>query len=54
MARKHNNANVICLGARQNTLEEIKAILEAWFSNVFEEGRHTDRILKFNHLGEKI
>jgi ribose 5-phosphate isomerase B len=54
MAKKHNNANVLCLGARQNTIEEIKTILESWFNNKFEEGRHTDRILKFNLLGEKI
>lgn len=52
MARKHNNANVLCLGARVNTEAEIKAILESWFLHSFEEGRHSDRLKKFEQLGE--
>jgi ribose 5-phosphate isomerase B len=52
MARKHNDANVLCLGARTNTEEEIKAIIEAWFANFFEGGRHADRLKKFENLGE--
>jgi ribose 5-phosphate isomerase B len=54
MAKKHNNANVLCLGARQNSIEEVNNILDSWFSNKFEEGRHTDRVAKFNTLGEKV
>jgi len=54
MAKKHNNANVLCLGARQNSLMEIESIINSWFEHKFEEGRHTDRILKFNDLGEEI
>jgi ribose 5-phosphate isomerase B len=52
MARKHNNANVICLGARFNTEEEIKTILESWFSHTFEGGRHAERLAKFEDSGE--
>ncbi|MBY0415639.1 MAG: ribose 5-phosphate isomerase B [Bdellovibrionales bacterium] len=52
MARKHNDANVLCLGARFNSEEEIKNIIKAWFDNSFEGGRHADRITKFNDLGE--
>jgi ribose 5-phosphate isomerase B len=54
MAKKHNNANVLCLGARTNSLEEIKEIINSWFKNSFEEGRHTDRVAKFNLLGESL
>ena len=54
MAIKHNDANVLCLGARQNSFEEIKAIINSFLSNQFEAGRHCDRIKKFNQLGEKI
>lgn len=54
MAKKHNNANVLCLGARQNSQLEIEQILDAWFSNKFEEGRHTDRVAKFNDLGTDL
>jgi ribose 5-phosphate isomerase B len=52
MARKHNDANVLCLGARFNTEAEIKKIIEAWFENTFEGGRHADRIAKFDGLGD--
>ncbi len=54
MAKKHNNANILFLGARQNSQTEIEQILDAWFGNSFEGGRHTDRVAKFNDLGEKI
>lgn len=53
LSRQHNNSNVICVGARLTSLDEIKKILDAWFSANFEEGRHTGRIEKFNNLGEK-
>lgn len=51
MARKHNDANVLCLGARTNTEEEMKAIIEVWISTEFEGGRHFDRLNKFQDLG---
>jgi ribose 5-phosphate isomerase B len=54
LSKQHNNANVLCLGARINTLEEIKQIVSAWFTAQFEEGRHTGRVAKFNDLGEKL
>ena len=52
MSRMHNDANVLCLGARFNSEEEIKNILSAWFENSFEGGRHADRLNKFSGLGE--
>jgi ribose 5-phosphate isomerase B len=51
MARKHNNANVLCLGARVTTEEEAKKIIESWLSNSFEGGRHADRLKIFENLG---
>lgn len=44
MSRLHNDANVLCLGAR--TLEAIKAlsILETWINTSFEGGRHQKRV----------
>lgn len=54
MARKHNDANVICLGARTSANGELKLILESWFLHQFEGGRHIERINKFQNLGEKI
>ncbi len=52
MARKHNDANVLCLGARFTSEGEIKNIIEAWFANQFEGGRHSDRLKLFENSGE--
>jgi len=53
MSRRHNNANVICLGSRFNTQKEIEAILESWFTHTFEGGRHSERLAKFENSGEE-
>lgn len=50
MARAHNNANVLCLGARLTSLEEAKAIMDAFIATPFEEGRHTRRIEMLSHM----
>ena len=44
MSRKHNDANVISLGARMTSLENIKLIIKAWLDTEFEGGRHQKRI----------
>ncbi len=54
MARKHNDANVLCLGARTNTEAEVISIVTTWLSSEFEGGRHADRLKKFQDLGEKL
>ena len=51
MSRKHNDANVLCLGARTNSEKEIQTIIEKWIATGFEGGRHLDRLNKFRDLG---
>lgn len=51
MYRKHNDANVLCLGARTNSEKEIQTIIEKWMATSFEGGRHLDRLNKFSDLG---
>jgi len=47
MAREHNNANVLVLGASLVDEKEAKAILDAWFDGEFEGGeRHSRRVGK--------
>lgn len=46
LARQHNDANVLAIGARTTPTEEIPAIVRAWFAAVFEGGRHADRVAK--------
>ncbi len=48
MAKAHNNANVLCLGSRVNTLDDMKKMIEVWLTTPFEGGRHQDRINLFS------
>ena len=48
MARAHNNANILCFGARTTGAGTIESIIDAWDSTPFEGGRHLDRIKKIN------
>jgi glycine hydroxymethyltransferase len=46
LARQHNNANVICMGARTTPPELAKKIVEAFLNAHFEGGRHERRVSK--------
>lgn len=45
-SRRHNDANVLALGADNVPAEENLRILEAWLAASFEGGRHTRRVEK--------
>ena len=49
LSRQHNNANILSLGARFMSEEEIYRIIEIWFDIDFEEGRHQRRIDKLDN-----
>ncbi|MEG0073063.1 MAG: ribose 5-phosphate isomerase B [Clostridia bacterium] len=49
MARKHNNLNMLCLGARTSIgkdFDKVKAIIHIYLNTDFEGGRHQKRIDK--------
>jgi ribose 5-phosphate isomerase B len=48
LARKHNNANVLCLGARLIDFKNIKTIVNTFISTKFEKGRHLTRVKKLD------
>jgi ribose 5-phosphate isomerase B len=48
LARSHNNANVIAMGARLIGPEMAKACLDAFLATDFLEGRHTGRVEKLS------
>lgn len=50
LARQHNNANVLAIGARTTPLGDIPKIVRAWFSSDFEGGRHASRIEKISEI----
>mmetsp|Transcript_32749 Transcript_32749/g.51187 ORF Transcript_32749/g.51187 Transcript_32749/m.51187 type:complete len:188 (-) Transcript_32749:75-638(-) len=51
MARKHNNANIVCLGARTTSVDAMQNVVNVFLKTEFEGGRHETRIHKF---GERI
>ena len=46
LIRKHNDANVLAIGARTTPPEEIPKIVRAWFGQEFAGGRHAERVDK--------
>ena len=44
MSRRHNNANVVCMGARMISQELAFDIVDAWMTTDFEAGKHLRRI----------
>ncbi len=49
LAREHNDANVIAMGARLIGPEMAKACLDVFFSTPFGGGRHQRRVDKLSH-----
>lgn len=48
LSRAHNNANVLCLGARITNNQSALSIVKAFFSTEFEGARHEARIAKLS------
>jgi ribose 5-phosphate isomerase B len=46
MSRRHNDANVLCLGARVVGTGLAESIVRAWLSAGFDGGRHARRVDK--------
>ena len=44
MCRRHNNANVVCMGARMISQELAFDIIDTWMTTDFEAGKHLRRI----------
>jgi ribose 5-phosphate isomerase B len=50
LARQHNNANVLAIGARTTPPGDIPKIVRAWFATEFEGGRHAERVEKISEV----
>lgn len=44
MSRKHNDANILALGARMTDFGTILEIIDMWLNTDFEGGRHLKRV----------
>ncbi|HEX4951261.1 MAG TPA: ribose 5-phosphate isomerase B [Blastocatellia bacterium] len=53
LARTHNDANILAVGARTTPPETIKEIVETYLSNEFAGGRHARRVEKIAELERK-
>ena len=50
LAREHNNANVICLGAIFTSISLAREMLKAFLNTEFTGGRHKIRVQKLENL----
>lgn len=50
LARQHNDANVLALGARTTGIETAKDCLHVFMTTAFEGGRHAGRVAKLGKL----
>ena len=50
LARQHNDANVLAIGARTTPPADIPKIVRAWFATEFEGGRHAMRVAKISDV----
>jgi len=54
LAREHNNANVISIGARMVAEEIARKIVDTWLSAEFQGGRHQIRIDKISSIESNL
>ena len=52
MARKHNNANVLCLGSDYTMQLPAFDIIKAFVETDFEKGRHQKRVNMLKRLNK--
>lgn len=53
MSREHNDANVLCFGARVVDEARAKEIVDTWLGAKFEGGRHQGRVKKMSDWEKK-
>jgi ribose 5-phosphate isomerase B len=50
LAREHNDANILALGARVTPAEELPKIVKAWFAAKYDGGLHERRVEKIREI----
>lgn len=48
LSKEHNNANILCLGARVLETDQAIQMVIAWLETEFSGGRHQKRVAKFS------
>ncbi len=52
-AREHNGANVLSLGSGQNTIDDMRSIVEAFLTTELTEDRHRRRVEKIGSIQQR-
>lgn len=52
LSRRHNDANILCLGAENQTVAEALQMVDTWLKAKFEGGRHSVRLEKIRRMEE--
>ena len=53
LSREHNDANILSIGARFTTAEEMKEVVKEWLETPFtNDERHKRRITKMDRINE--
>lgn len=53
LSRRHNDANILCLGARVLGIEAARMIVDSWLDAEFEGGRHAVRVGMFKEIEDR-
>ena len=53
MTRRHNDSNILCLGARVLGIDLALRIVDTYVNPPFDGGRHARRVAKITALEEK-
>ncbi len=53
-SREHNNANVLSLGGKLHSFEQVKDIVTTWLNTKFAGGRHQKRVDKIMEIEKKF
>ncbi len=54
LSRSHNDANILCLGAKFTDVATAQRILDKFLTTPFEGGRHERRVAKFSGAGRHL
>jgi ribose 5-phosphate isomerase B len=52
LARAHNDANMLAIGQRLLSAEQVLGLLDLWLATPFDGGRHQARIEKLDRVGD--
>ncbi|PWC08780.1 RpiB/LacA/LacB family sugar-phosphate isomerase [Mycoplasmopsis arginini] len=52
LSKAHNNSNILCMGGRLLSANEVENMFHTWENTEFEGGRHIARINRLDELGQ--